>query len=161
MTAVKEDVEEAIQEGVSIEYLTGPVEILGDGNNVTGVRCQRLKMGETESDGFCWPEPVPGTEFVINADHVVVAIGQRPHTSLLDIRRLNIDSSKDTIRVDPLTLDTGIPGIFAGGDCVTGSNNVVDAVAAGLRGAESIQCLDQAKRRWIPEAGSKAGHTRA
>jgi len=138
MTAVQDVVEEAINEGVSIEYLTSPVEILGDGTRVTGIRCQRTTMGSTEVGGVCLPEPIPGSEFEIDADHVVIAIGQRPNTSLLNIRWLEIDSDDATIKVDPLTLETRIPGIFAGGDCVTGPNNVVEAVAAGLQAAESI-----------------------
>ena len=138
MTAVRDEVEEAINEGISIEYLTSPVEILGDGTKVTGIRCQRMKMGEMEADGRRRPEPIPGSEFVIDADHVVIAIGQRPNTSLLNIRWLEIDSDDATIKVDPLTLETRIPGIFAGGDCVTGPNNVVEAVATGLQAAVSI-----------------------
>ena len=138
MTAVRDEVEEAINEGISIEYLTSPVEILGDGTKVTGIRCQRMKMGEMEADGRRRPEPIPGSEFVIDADHVVIAIGQRPNTSLLNIRWLEVDSDDATIKVDPLTLETRIPGIFAGGDCITGPNNVVEAVAAGLQAAESI-----------------------
>jgi len=138
MTAVADEVEEAINEGVSIEYLTQPVEILGDGTKVTGIRCQRMKLGEMDADGRRRPEPIPGSEFVIDADHVVIAIGQRPNSSVLNIRWLEADADAATIQADPLTLETTIPGIFAGGDCVTGPNNVVDAVAAGLRAAESI-----------------------
>ncbi len=138
MTAVKEDTEDAIREGIAIEYRTGPVEVIGDGNKITGVRCQRMEGGNPQPDAFSLPEPVPGSEFVIDADQVVVAIGQRPNTSMLNMRWLDVDSDRDTIKVDPLTLEAGLPGIFAGGDCITGSNNVVDAMAAGLRGAESI-----------------------
>ncbi len=138
MTAVADEVEEALKEGVSIEYLTQPVEILGDGMKVTGIRCQRMKLGEMDADGRRKPEPIPGSEFVIEADHVVMAIGQRPNSSVLNIKGLDIDSDEATIQADPLTLETSIPGIFSGGDCVTGPNNVVDAVADGLRAAESI-----------------------
>jgi len=82
--------------------------------------------------------PIPGTEFNIDADHVVVAIGQASNASQLEIEGLN--SYKDTglIKVDPLTLESSLPGVFAGGDCVIGPNNVVDAMADGLRAAESI-----------------------
>lgn len=138
MTAVKEDIEEALKEGVLIEYLTAPVEILGDGSRVTGIRCQRMALGTEESDGRRRPEPIPGSEFAIDCDHVVAAIGQRPHASVLHMKGLDIARDDGTITVDPLTLQTNIPGIFAGGDCVTGPNNVVEAVSAGLRGAESI-----------------------
>lgn len=138
MTAVKEDIEEAIKEGITIEYLVAPIEILGDGNKVTGVRCQRMRLDEIGVDGRRKPEPIPGSEFVIEADQVVVAIGQRPDTSLLNIKGLEVVSEDATVKVDPLTLETNIPGIFAGGDCIMGPNNVVEAIGAGLRAAESI-----------------------
>jgi NADPH-dependent glutamate synthase beta subunit-like oxidoreductase/NAD-dependent dihydropyrimidine dehydrogenase PreA subunit len=137
MTAIKEHVEEAIEEGVLIEYLTAPVEIIGDGTRVTGIRCQRMKLGKVDATGRRQPVPIAGSEFTIDADHVVVAIGQRPSTALLRIK--DIKTNEDlTINVDPLTLQTNIPDIFAGGDCVTGPNTVVDAMAAGIKAAESL-----------------------
>jgi len=137
MTAIKEHVEEAVEEGVLIEYLTAPVEIIGDGTKVTGIRCQRMKLGKVDATGRRQPVPIEGSEFTIDADHVVVAIGQRPSTNLLKIKdfKLNDDA---TINVDPLTFQTSIPDIFAGGDCITGPNTVVEAMAAGLRAAESV-----------------------
>ena len=138
LTAVKEDVEEALKEGISIEYLISPLEILGDAGKVTGIRCQRMRLGDPGADSRRQPVPIPGSEFVIEADHVVLAIGQRPATAQLGRKNLNVDDDEATIKVDPLTLETGLPGVFAGGDCVTGSNTVVDAIAAGLRAAESI-----------------------
>lgn len=138
MTAVKEDVEEALNEGVTIRYLTAPIEILGDGVAVKGVRCQKMKLGKPGPDGRREPVPVSGSEFFIEADHVVVAIGQRPDILEFTKRPLDIDPSTNAIIIDPITLETNVPAVFAGGDCVTGPNSVVDAVAAGLRGAESI-----------------------
>ncbi|MFC1985132.1 FAD-dependent oxidoreductase, partial [Chloroflexota bacterium] len=79
-----------------------------------------------------------GTDFVVDADHVVVAIGQSPNTSQLNMEGLAIDSNTGVIQVNPLTLASSIAGVFAGGDCTTGPNNVVEAMAAGLRAAESI-----------------------
>ncbi|MFC2041582.1 FAD-dependent oxidoreductase, partial [Chloroflexota bacterium] len=139
ITAGEEEVKEAIQEGVSIEYCAIPVEILGDECEVTGIHCQRIRLSEgIMSNGRHRPEPIPGTDFVVEADHVVVAIGQSPNTSQLNMEGLVIDSNTGVIRVNPLTLATNIPGVFAGGDCITGPNNVVEAMAAGLRAAESI-----------------------
>ena len=137
MTAIKEHVEEAIEEGVPIEFLTAPVEIIGDGTRVTGIRCQRMKLGKVDATGRRQPVPIEGSEFTIDADHVVVAIGQRPSTALLRIKDIKANDDS-TINVDPLTLQTNIPDIFAGGDCVTGPNTVVDAMAAGIRAAESL-----------------------
>jgi heterodisulfide reductase subunit A-like polyferredoxin/thioredoxin reductase len=137
MTAIKEHVEEAIKEGVLIEYLTAPVEIIGDGTKVTGILCQRMKLGDVDSTSRRQPVPVEGSEFTVDADHVIVAVGQRPSTTLLRIKDIKTNDDA-TINVDPLTLQTNIPDIFAGGDCVTGPNTVVEAIAAGLRAAESI-----------------------
>lgn len=139
MPANAEEVEEAIKEGVNIEYCTIPLEILGEGGKVTGIRCQQTKLTEEiMSDGRHWLEPIPGSEFVIEADHVVVAIGQSPDTPQLHMEGLETDSTTGAIKVNPLTLETSVPGVFAGGDCITGPNNVVEAMAAGLRAAESI-----------------------
>jgi NADPH-dependent glutamate synthase beta subunit-like oxidoreductase/NAD-dependent dihydropyrimidine dehydrogenase PreA subunit len=151
MTAIKEHVEEAIQEGVLIEYLTAPVEIIGDGTKVTGIRCQRMKLGDVDATGRRQPVSIEGSEFTIEADHVVVAVGQRPSTTLLRIK--GIETNDDaTIIVDSLTLQTNIPDIFAGGDCVTGPNTVVEAVADGLRAAESID-------RYIRERDLRKGRS--
>ena len=139
MSAIPEEVDEAINEGVKIEYRTVPVEILGDGGKVTGVRFQRTNLSDeiTANSGHS-PELIPNSDFVIDADHVVVAIGQSPNAPQLNIESLTIDSNTGVIQVNPVTLETSIPGVFAGGDCITGPNNVVEAMAAGLRAAESI-----------------------
>jgi len=153
MPANSEEVEEAIKEGVSIEFCILPVEILGDEGKVTGIRCQRAIMSdEVMADGRRSPEPIPDTDFVLNIDHVVVAIGQSPDTSQLDIEELKIDSNTGVIQVNPLTLKSSIPGTFAGGDCITGPNNVVEAMADGLRAAESID-------RYIQECDLKEGRS--
>jgi len=137
MTAVKEEVEEAVKEGIPIDYNVSVKEILGDGTNVTGVRCQRVKNVTFDSNGKITMEYIEGSEFDIKADRVVIAIGQRPNSGVLNIKNLTLGRNS-TVIVDPLTLETSIPGIFAGGDAVTGSNNVVSAMAAGLKAAESI-----------------------
>lgn len=138
ITAVAEELEEAVREGIDIEYLTQPIEILGDGLKVTGLRCQRMKMGEVGDDGRRKPELIPGSEYELDADHVVIAIGQMPNVGLLNLLGLETEGKNRTVAVDPLTLETSVPGVFAGGDCVTGPNNVVEAMAAGLQAAESI-----------------------
>ena len=139
MTANPEEVAEAISEGVKIEYRTAPVEILGDGGKVTGVRFQLTDLSnEVMANGKRSPAMIPDSDFVVDADHVVVAIGQSPNIPQLNLKSLAIDSDTGVIQVNPVTLETSIPGIFAGGDCSVGPNNVVEAMAAGLRAAESI-----------------------
>lgn len=140
MPANIEEVREGIREGVKIEYNTVPVEILGDVGRVNRIRCQRTRPTEEIMGKDAHRlEPIPGTEFLIEADHVVVAAGQIPNASQLKMENLAISPGTGTIQVNPLTFETSIPGVFAGGDCVTGPNNVVEAIAAGLKAADSIQ----------------------
>jgi NADPH-dependent glutamate synthase beta subunit-like oxidoreductase len=139
MPAAPEEVDEALHEGVCIEYNVMPVEILGNNGKVTGIRCQRTEVNKkSDISSRSEPQPIPGSDFIIDADHVVMAIGQSPDASQLNLDGLRINKRNGVIQVDPLTLESSIPGVFAGGDCVTGPNNVVEAMAAGLRAAESI-----------------------
>ena len=139
LTASADEIQEALEEGVSIEYSSYPVEILGNKNKVTGVRFCRTKLtDELMRNGWHRPEPVEGTDFIIEADHVIVAIGQSADATQLNLEGLDIEKASGTIRVNPLTLATNLPGVFAGGDCMRGPNNVVEAMADGLKAAESI-----------------------
>ncbi|MDD5313028.1 MAG: FAD-dependent oxidoreductase, partial [Dehalococcoidia bacterium] len=139
LTAAGDEIEEAFEEGVTIEYSAFPVEILGEGNKVVGVRCRRTRLtDEVMRNGWHKPEPVPGTDFIIDADHVIVAIGQSADASQLNLEGLDVEKKLGTIKVNPITLETNLSGVFAGGDCMRGPNNVVDAMADGVRAAESI-----------------------
>jgi NADPH-dependent glutamate synthase beta subunit-like oxidoreductase/coenzyme F420-reducing hydrogenase delta subunit/NAD-dependent dihydropyrimidine dehydrogenase PreA subunit len=137
MTAVKDETDEAVKEGIRIDYNVSPIEILSESGKVTGIRCQKVQNVTFGPSGQVNVEYVPGSDFVVPADHVVVSIGQRPNSTMLNIKSLKINNNS-TLKIEPLTLETDIPGVFAGGDAVTGSNNVVEAVAAGLRAAESM-----------------------
>ncbi len=139
VTAGEDELGEALQEGVTAEYNTSPVELLGENGEVTGIRCCHTRLTDRlMANGRHLPEPIPGTDFVIPADHVVVAIGQSPNAAQLDIDSLAVNARDGTIKVNPLTMETSIKGVFAGGDCISGPNNVVAAMAAGLRAAEFI-----------------------
>ena len=151
MTAIQEDVEEAIKEGIIIDYNVSPIEIIGDETNVTGIRCQKVKNVTFEPDGKINLEPVSASEYIIKADRVVVSIGQKPNSVALNIKNLAL-SNNNTVIANPLTLETNIPGVFAGGDAVTGSNSVVMAMASGLRAAESIE-------RYLKSHDLKKGRT--
>jgi NADPH-dependent glutamate synthase beta subunit-like oxidoreductase len=138
MPASPWEVEEAIEEGIDLEFLTAPVRIVGGSGKVTGLECVRMAMGEPDESGRRKPSPIAGSEFTVQADVIVVAIGQRSELSFLgNGHGVNI-SSKNTIEVDPLTAATNIPGIFAGGDVASGPKIVVEAVAFGKRAAISI-----------------------
>ncbi len=153
MPANAEEVAEAIEEGVKIEYNVVPVEVLTASGKVTGLHCQRIRItDEIASDGKRRLETIPDSDFLVEADHVVVAIGQSPGASQLNMRGLKTEPDTGVIQVNPLTLETSLPGVFAGGDCATGPNNVVEAMAAGLRVAESID-------RYLQGQDLEAGRT--
>ena len=132
------EIEEAIEEGVDLQFLTAPVRVLGDNGKVSRIECMRMELGEPDESGRRRPIPVEGSEFTVKADVVVAAIGQRSDISFLpENQELNI-SRWNTIEADPVTAHTNIPGIFAGGDVVSGPRTVVEAVAFGKEAALSI-----------------------
>ncbi len=137
MPAFKTEVEEAEKEGVNIHFLITPQEILTtDEGLVRGLKCVRMELGRPDADGRRSPMPVSGTEVEIDADQVIVAIGQSVDRSM---QHEKIEySSRGTITVDPELLQTNIRGVFAGGDSVTGPSTVVGAIGAGCKAAFSI-----------------------
>ncbi|MBI5440181.1 MAG: FAD-dependent oxidoreductase [Deltaproteobacteria bacterium] len=137
MPASPEEVHEAEEEGVRFEFLVAPVRILGERGRVTGVECVRMELGEPDASGRRRPVPVPGSEFVVEADAVVPAIGQAADLSF-DRSEPRLVSRGQTLSADPVTFATSLPGVFAGGDAVSGPATVIKAVAAGKEAALSI-----------------------
>ncbi len=137
MPAYAEDVEDAQEEGVQVQYLTAPLRILGEDRKVTAMECIRMELGERDESGRCRPVPIKGSEFTIKVDTVISAISQVPDLSWVPEDKLEI-SRKKTLVADPRTGGTKEKGVFAGGDCVTGPATVVEAIAAGKRAARSI-----------------------
>jgi len=137
MPAREEEIEAAEAEGVKIEYLVTPVEVLSENDRVIGIRCIRMELGEPDASGRRRPIPIPGSEFELKVDIVIPAIGQAPELSFLENSGISI-SRRGTIEVDPMTLETSREGVFAGGDCQTGPSIAVEAVAAGETAAQSI-----------------------
>jgi NADPH-dependent glutamate synthase beta subunit-like oxidoreductase len=137
MPAYREEVEAAKAEGIEIHYLTSPVKMMGKDGKVSTVECVRTKLGEADESGRRRPEPVKGSEFVIEADTVVPAIGEIPDLSFLDGEKFDWVENK-MIRIHPQTMMTDIEGIFAGGDVVSGPATVIEAMAAGRKAAFSI-----------------------
>ncbi|MFH1724845.1 MAG: NAD(P)-dependent oxidoreductase [Elusimicrobiota bacterium] len=138
MPANDTEIEEAEEEGVKIHYLAAPVRILGENGKVTGMEVIQCELGEPDASGRRRPVPVKGSEFRIEADVIIPAISQRPDISFLPEGH-GLDISKwDSFVVDEETMQTNKPGIFSGGDAVTGPATVVAAVAAGHRAAGSI-----------------------
>jgi heterodisulfide reductase subunit A-like polyferredoxin len=136
MPAFSLEAKEAENEGIEFQFLVAPKRILGENGKVTALECIRMELGEPDESGRRRPIPIEGSEFVINLDAVIPAIGEAPDVSLLP-NGAKVTGRK-TIECEPLTLETSLPGIFAGGDVVSGPATVVDAIAAGKRAAVSI-----------------------
>ena len=130
------EIKEAEEEGAKIEFLVAPKRILGENGKVTGIECIRMELSEPDETGRRRPVPIQGSEFVIKTGTVIMAIGQFPNTAFLP-EMVEI-TEKRTIAVDPFTLETSSPGIFAGGDAVSGSATLMEAIIAGKRAAISI-----------------------
>lgn len=140
MPANLEEIEDAEHEGIHFELLTAPVGIVTHGqphNRVKGLECSRMKLSDFfDKSGRRKPVEIENSRFVIEADVIIPAIGQRVET---DFIRDRISIKKDgTIVVDPETQATNIPGVFAGGDVATGAATVIDAINAGNKAAISI-----------------------
>ena len=134
MPAFVHEVAAAKREGVKIVTQVAPVEFLGT-DRVVGVKCVRMKLGPPDASGRGRPEPIPGSEFVVEADTVIKAIGQRPHSDLFTA--LGLDVKGNTVKIDD-DMRTSIPGLYAGGDCVNGGSTVVQAVRDGRKAARAI-----------------------
>jgi heterodisulfide reductase subunit A len=136
------EVEDAEEEGVQIQFLANPLRILGQERQAAGIECTRMRLGEPDAGGRRRPIPIEGSEFILELDMVIPAIGQTPTlnfmgraddaTSSLEVTR------RGTLDVDPDTLSTSVPGIFAGGDAVTGPATAIEAIAAGKHAAVNI-----------------------
>jgi len=138
MPANSEEIEECQEEGIPIHTLTAPVRILGENGRVKAIECIKMELGEPDQSGRRRPIPVKGSEFVMAVDGVVSAIGQKPEWSCLNPESACTISKRGTITVDPVTLQTDDPFIFAGGDAVSGPRTVVEAIEAGKQAAISI-----------------------
>ena len=138
MPASEEEIAECRAEGVDIHTLTQPVRVIAENGKVTGIECIQMALGEPDASGRRRPEPVTGSEFVIEIDALVPAIGQESDWACLTDECACTLSDWGTMDVEPVTLQTRDPDIFAGGDAVTGPATVVEAVAAGKEAAVSI-----------------------
>ncbi len=138
MPAWEEEVQAAEAEGVEISFLSAPQEILVGDGKVVGIRCIRMELGEPDSSGRRRPIPIPGSEFDMELDQVIPAVGQTPDLSVLeDITGLEF-SRWGTVETDSITYATNREGVFAGGDLQTGPWVAIGAIAAGREAAESV-----------------------
>jgi NADPH-dependent glutamate synthase beta subunit-like oxidoreductase len=131
------EIREAEDEGVKIEFLVAPKKILGENGRVSGIECVHMQLGEPDESGRRKPIPIEGSTFTQKVDMMILAIGETPD---LDFLPKEIELNNDgTIWVNPITMETSMQGVFAGGDAVTGPATVIEAICAGKRAAESIE----------------------
>ncbi len=148
MPAAAEEVEEVEHEGIKLAILTNPTKVITENGWVKGIQCIKMELGEPDASGRRRPVPIKGSEFNIDVDNVIMAIGQT-----VDKNKLpgNLELSKGgTVQADPVTMQTSIKGVFAGGDIVTGPADVIHVVAQGKEAAISID-------RYLTGTDLKAG----
>ncbi|MFH1646475.1 MAG: FAD-dependent oxidoreductase, partial [Chloroflexota bacterium] len=138
MPVTEVEYDEAVAEGVKVNFLVSPTRIISDNWKVTGLQCIRMELGEPDDSGRRRPVPVTGSETSVATDTVIAAVGQAPDLSFLPPDSALERTRWETLVVDSNTLATNVPGVFAGGDFVTGPGMVVDAIAAGRRVALAI-----------------------
>jgi NADPH-dependent glutamate synthase beta subunit-like oxidoreductase len=146
MPASPWEIDAAEHEGIKIQYLVAPIEVLGENGRMTGLKCLRMQLGEPDASGRRRPVPIEGSEFVVEAETLIPAIGQRPDLAFvpegsdLEITRWS------TFAVDQETFMTNVPGIFSAGDVETGPDIAIRACAGGRKAALGIVRYLEAKR---------------
>ena len=138
MPAIKSEIEEAIKEGIDIQFLVAPTKVQSNNGKVSAIECIRMELGDVDESGRRRPVPIKDSEFSVEADTLILAISQEPDvSSLVNGNGLKI-SEWSTVEVDPETFHTNVEGIFAGGDAVSGPNTVTEAMAHAKVAAQMI-----------------------
>jgi NADH-quinone oxidoreductase subunit F len=138
MPVTEVEYDEALAEGVQVNFLVSPTRIVSNDWKVNGLQCVHMKLGEPDASGRRRPILVPGSEFFAPADTVIAAVGQAPDLSFLPPGSALERTRWERLAVDANRLVTNVPGVFAGGDFVSGPGMVIEAIAAGRRGASAI-----------------------
>ncbi|MFO7980321.1 MAG: NADPH-dependent glutamate synthase [Candidatus Aminicenantes bacterium] len=139
MPARQEEIENAKEEGIKFKLLANPKRFLGDEQNwLKGMECYRTKLGEPDKSGRRRPLEIPGSEFIMDIDIAVVALGTSPNPLIAASTKDLEFTEKGTLLIDEKTGKTTKPGVWAGGDIVSGSATVISAMGAGQRAAKSI-----------------------
>ena len=137
MPANNEEIEQAEQEGVEFHFLAAPVKITTREGKACAMGCIEMALGEPDSSGRRRPEPIAGSEFTVDVDTVIGAIGQTMEASGIQEGQIEF-TRRGYVSVNEETMETSLEAVFAGGDCTSGPATVVEAVAAGKRAATSI-----------------------
>ena len=136
MPAHSKEVHEAESEGVRFKFLSNPKRFISEDGAVRAIECIEMRLGEPDESGRQRPIPVEGSEHEVTVDAVIIAIGEVPDLTFLP-SEVSI-TPRNNILVDQVTMQTSLPGVFSGGDVVTGPLSVIDAIAAGKRAARFI-----------------------
>jgi formate dehydrogenase major subunit len=137
-----------LKDGVAFEFLSIPLRLLGKEGEVSGIECVKVRLGEPDESGRKRPMPIPGSEFTLDADSVIVAIRQKPDLSFFKSDGL-LTGVDGLLEVNPEMLMTDISGVFAGGDVVSGPSCILEAMAYGRKASESIHCFLSGKK-YVP-----------
>ena len=147
MPAEEEEIEDAVREGIELEFLVAPKKAVVEGKTLVGLECCRMKLGESDASGRPRPVEVKGSEFLFKADWVISAIGQ--DQNLLGLNNKSFGkiglTKANSIEADPESFQTSVAGVFAGGDVVTGPATAVEAIAAGRKAAATIARVSRGK----------------
>ena len=138
MPADREEVEQAEEEGIQLEFLNIPIEIFGKEGRVEGLRCLRAKLVTREGQDRKYPVPIKDSEFIIDTDVIIPAIGQQVDADCMESAVGLEWTRRKTINVNMATMESSLDGVFAAGDAVTGPATVIEAIGGGKRVAESI-----------------------
>ncbi|MCX5783102.1 MAG: NADPH-dependent glutamate synthase [Elusimicrobia bacterium] len=136
MPARAEEVENAMEEGIKFEFLAAPVEFFGK-EKVERVKCIKMELGEPDSSGRRRPKPKAGSEFYLEADCVIEAIGQDPNPIIQNVTPALLVGRRAVLKVNE-NFETSMPGVFAGGDIINGGSTVIEAMRDGKAAAASI-----------------------
>jgi heterodisulfide reductase subunit A2 len=143
MPALPEDVASVEKEGIRIDFLGAPRRLISENGRLTGIECLRMKLGSPDASGRAEPTPIEGSEYVVPVDTVLAAIGQAPETDF--VKDLGVTVNRRGIIEVSRTGDTGVEGVFAGGDSAGTKAFVADAIASGKMGALAIFCFLEGK----------------
>ncbi len=138
MPAHEAEIEDALAEGVDIQFLVSPVKIIGENGKLKAIKCIRNKLGEKDAQGRRRPVPIEGSEFTIEVDTILSAISRKPEAGWLEKSGVDIHQRRGVIVADPVTGETSKPGVFSAGDASLGADIAIAAIGGGKRAAYSI-----------------------
>ena len=147
MPASPWEIEAAEHEGIKFQYLVAPVEVIGESGRMKALKCLRMQLGEPDASGRRRPVPIEGSEFVVEAETLIAAIGQSPDLKFVPEESGVKITRWSTFDVHTETYVTNVPGIFSAGDCQTGPDIAIRACAGGRKAAAAIVRYIEGNRR--------------